>query len=205
LQEVEEVKPPARYEPATRRPRSAETRAKLMRAALALFREKGYHGAGTNDIGAAAGLTGPSIYRHFATKDEILVTAVIEGARALGAGVRDVEPDADPLQVLTDLSRSYVKTALGDPELFWVFFNEARHMPDEAKRELDRNANAYFTRYERQVVKLCPDLSKLELQLRVRGALHLVAGLVNDPALAVSEAQSGILIDRMLASLLAEV
>ena len=45
----------------------------ILDAAVALFRTEGFHGAGIDDIGAAAGISGPGVYRHFANKHALLV------------------------------------------------------------------------------------------------------------------------------------
>ena len=44
-----------------------------MRAAQQLFAQKGYDGTSIEDIGAAVGLTGPAIYRHFDSKQALFV------------------------------------------------------------------------------------------------------------------------------------
>lgn len=48
------------------------TRDKILDAALTLFSEKGYDGVGVDLIGENAGIKGPSLYRHFKGKEDIL-------------------------------------------------------------------------------------------------------------------------------------
>src|SRR3954447_6194797 len=50
-----------------------ERRERILTSAISLFEENGFHGAGIDDIAAAAGVTGPAIYRHFKNKDAVLV------------------------------------------------------------------------------------------------------------------------------------
>ena len=50
----------------------ASTRDKILYAALTLFSEKGYDGVGVDLIGENAGIKGPSLYRHFKGKEDIL-------------------------------------------------------------------------------------------------------------------------------------
>ena len=54
------------------RARSKQRRAEIMSAAAALFAQRGFHGVSIDDIGAAAGLSGPGIYRHFPSKEAVL-------------------------------------------------------------------------------------------------------------------------------------
>jgi AcrR family transcriptional regulator len=55
------------------RVRDPERREKILRAAAELFAGRGYHAVSLADIGAAAGIVGSGVYRHFASKAAILV------------------------------------------------------------------------------------------------------------------------------------
>lgn len=48
----------------------------LLEVAALLFRSRGYEEVGVDDIGAAAGVTGPAVYRHFSGKQALLVEVV---------------------------------------------------------------------------------------------------------------------------------
>jgi AcrR family transcriptional regulator len=56
----------------TSEPRLDARRAQLLAAAARLFRRHGFNGVGIDDIGAAAGVSGPAIYRHFRGKQALL-------------------------------------------------------------------------------------------------------------------------------------
>src|SRR3712207_7203981 len=47
-------------------------REQILQAAAQLFAERGSRAVGVDDVGAAVGVTGPAIYRHFAGKDAML-------------------------------------------------------------------------------------------------------------------------------------
>ncbi len=53
-------------------PGEKSTKEKIFDAALDLFAERGYDGVSTRDIAAAVGIKDSSIYKHYASKDEIL-------------------------------------------------------------------------------------------------------------------------------------
>src|SRR5881227_3297800 len=57
--------------------RGEETRARIIRTALALFGERGFDGVSTRDIAARAGVPAPSLQYYFENK-EGLYTACIE-------------------------------------------------------------------------------------------------------------------------------
>src|SRR3954470_1711295 len=53
--------------------RGRERRERLLNAAARLVAERGFHSVGIIEIGAAAGVTGSAIYRHFKSKGDLLV------------------------------------------------------------------------------------------------------------------------------------
>src|SRR6516165_11289805 len=59
------------------RMRGEERRAAIVRSAIHLFAEKGFRGATTRELAAAAGVTEPVLYQHFRAKSD-LYTAIIE-------------------------------------------------------------------------------------------------------------------------------
>lgn len=48
------------------------TKERILEEALTLFSEQGYDGTGIDEIAAHVGIKGPSIYKHFKSKEEIL-------------------------------------------------------------------------------------------------------------------------------------
>lgn len=52
----------------------ADRHASLLREAARLFADRGYSGVSLEDIGAAVGVSGPAVYRHFANKQALLGT-----------------------------------------------------------------------------------------------------------------------------------
>src|ERR1700682_6482655 len=83
---------------ASRRSRAkSDRRSQLIAAAERLFAERGFLAVRLEDIGAAAGVSGPAIYRHFPNKESLLVELLVgisarllDGAR----GVRSRQTDA---------------------------------------------------------------------------------------------------------------
>ena len=67
---------------------------KLLAAAERLFAERGFLAVRLEDIGAAAGVSGPAIYRHFPNKEALLVELLVGISTRLLAGARAVVADA---------------------------------------------------------------------------------------------------------------
>lgn len=101
----------------------------LLEAALQVYAENGYHGATTRRIAAAAGVNEITLFRHFGSKD-VLLREALRRCQAEGT-IPLPETPQDPLQELTDWSRSHllhlhqraalIRTCLGEfaerPEL----------------------------------------------------------------------------------------
>ncbi|MDO4484497.1 MAG: TetR/AcrR family transcriptional regulator [Clostridia bacterium] len=92
------------------------TKERILDAALTLFSEKGYDGVGVDLIAANAGLKGPSIYKHFKGKEEILETVIEQINRHYEAGFRR-NPAVLPASVdeLVAISMERIRFTLNDP------------------------------------------------------------------------------------------
>ncbi|WP_036962387.1 TetR/AcrR family transcriptional regulator, partial [Promicromonospora kroppenstedtii] len=89
-------------------PRTLRTRARILDVALDLFERQGYGSTTVNQIAEAAGITPMTFFRHFPTKDAVLVTDPYDPliAQAVGA-----QPTAlPPLERV----RAGLLAALGD-------------------------------------------------------------------------------------------
>src|SRR3989304_912854 len=77
-------------EPATGRRRDPKgTRDRLVRAALELFTTQGYHVSTTPEIAAKAGVAEGTIYRHFASKEQLPNEVYRAGVRGFTTIVRE--------------------------------------------------------------------------------------------------------------------
>ena len=91
----------------------AENRARILDAAAALFRERGFAGIGVADLMKAAGLTHGGFYGHFASKEELMARASERAlAGSLGGWRRLVEQAPD--DALRRIVRSYLSEAHRD-------------------------------------------------------------------------------------------
>ena len=93
--------------------RGRDRRQRLLRATADLVAARGYHAVGVAEIGAAAGVTGAAIYRHFGTKKDLLVALmdqVVDRFRQLERA-KAAAMTENPLESL--LIDSHVEFALG--------------------------------------------------------------------------------------------
>src|SRR5258707_4743678 len=76
-------------------------RGEILAAAAELFARHGYRGVSIGDLGAAVGLTGPALYRHFRSKDAVLAEMLLDiSQRLLTEGSRRAARPAEPLDAL---------------------------------------------------------------------------------------------------------
>ena len=70
-------------------------REQILATAAELFAERGFNGVSINDIGAAVGVSGPALYRHFPSKDAVLGELLLGISRSLlaeGSRRREAAP-----------------------------------------------------------------------------------------------------------------
>jgi AcrR family transcriptional regulator len=85
---------------------AADTRERLLRAAAAVFAERGYDGTRVADIAAVAGVSNGALYAHFESKAELLVQALRTHGRRLLAELFAADPDRSITELLLVIGRS---------------------------------------------------------------------------------------------------
>jgi AcrR family transcriptional regulator len=172
-------------EPTWRTAGPASRREELLTAATRLFRERGYHAVSMEEIGAAAGIAGPSIYRHFSGKADILVAAGYRMADRLHLDAeRALREASDAADALDRLVRSYVDTVLRSDNLMALFTADSIGMAERDARELVRVQRAYVAEWVTLVVELAPAIGEREARIGVHAALTVVNDLTRTPRLA---------------------
>jgi AcrR family transcriptional regulator len=156
-------------------------REELLTAALSLFRERGYAAVSMEDIGARAGMAGPSIYRYFPGKAAILVAG---GYRMADRLTQDAEKALalPPEEALRSLATSYVDTVLRSDNIMANFVNELANLPDRDRKELVRLQRAYVAEWVRQL-RSQSELTEQEAKVVVHAALTIVNDLARTPRL----------------------
>lgn len=157
----------------------------ILLAAIQLFHEHGFHATGMNDIGAAVGLTGPALYRHFASKEDILETALMNASRYMERKVQPVVHGAlDPCGTLQRLVHDLVQVVVDYPAVVAIARTERRFMSPRALTIYDRSTRLRETEWIGPLLQVRPELSESEGRLRVQAAQNLLAAtVVGSPSL----------------------
>ncbi|WP_018347434.1 TetR/AcrR family transcriptional regulator [Longispora albida] len=158
-------------------PRRRTRRDEILDIAVQLFAERGYHGVSMDDIGAAAGVTGPALYHHFAGKEAMLAAALTPVSEQLLAGgqERALEFSGEPAKALAALVSFHVEFALAHPAVIAVHLHELDRLPAEPRREIRRLQRQYVEEWVGVLTKLRPQLAPSE----ARVLAHAAFGLMN--------------------------
>ncbi|WP_447004179.1 SACE_7040 family transcriptional regulator [Saccharothrix isguenensis] len=151
-------------------------RDQILAAAAELFARHGFHGVGIDDIGAAVGISGPALYRHFRSKDAMLgemLTSISE--RLLEGGQARVSASTDPAHALRELIRWHVDFALDDPALITVQSRNLANLTDPDRRRVRALQRRYVEVWVEMIRKTSPEVD----EPTARAAAHAVFGLIN--------------------------
>ena len=154
----------------------SDRRLQLLSAAERLFAERGFLAVRLEDIGAAAGVSGPAIYRHFPNKESLLVELLVGISARLLAGARDVRTrNSDAAAALDGLIDFHLDFALGEPDLIRIQDRDLAHLPEAAEKQVRKAQRQYVEVWVGVLRELNPDLAEADARLTA----HAVFGLLN--------------------------
>ncbi len=168
-------------------------RQQILDIAAELFAARGFHGVSVADLGAACGISGPALYKHFPAKDAVLAEMLIsisqtlleEGRRRVGA--------ADTAQSAVEaLVAGHIEFALSHRALIVVQDRDWSSLPYLARERVRSLQRDYVDTWAVQLRRLDPELGLDSARARA----HVVFGLIN------STPHSGLLPDPQMRELL---
>jgi AcrR family transcriptional regulator len=184
------VKPP---KPSARAGRyhHGNLRRSLLDAALALVEESGPGALSLREIARRAGVSHAAPYRHFKSRESLIVALAEEGFRGLGEEMLALTAgEAEPLRRFRALGLAYVRYAVAHPGHFKVMFSSVLHEGADTPELADAGA---------------PTLQALIDTVAAGQAVGLVragdAQRLALPAWSMVHGLSMLLVDRQLAAL----
>jgi AcrR family transcriptional regulator len=124
----------------TRHLPESERRAQILRAARAIFIERGYLSARVEDVASRAGLSKGAVYFYFESKREIFDALVEEELAVTRSFLADAERDERPAVVkLLDLGRRYLDyfAGLKTPPRFFLLMSELAIRDEDVRRKVN--------------------------------------------------------------------
>lgn len=170
MQEIE-VKPAT-----VREQRKAERRQQLLDAAASLFAERGFASVRLEDLGAAVGISGPAVYRHFPNKEAVLVELMVGISEYLLDGGREVvgsrKVDEETVSALVDFHLDF---AFETPAFIRIQDRDLQSLPEGARRKVRRMQREYVELWVSTLCAVDPELNEAD----ARTTAHAVFGLIN--------------------------
>jgi len=153
--------------------RGRKRREQIIDVATTLFEEQGFHATSIDEIGAAAGITGPGLYRHFAGKGEILLAVFDRIWDLLRHAIERIE-SLPPEHALDELVDTHLTLAFEQGQALMLLVREQRYVPDYYRRAAERNDARYTDAWAEVILELRPVLTLDD----ARAAAHAVMGLI---------------------------
>ncbi len=171
-------------------------REQILATAADLFAARGFHGVSVADLGAACGISGPALYKHFVSKDAVLAEMLVSISQELLAVGRERVASAssarDAVGALVDW---HVDFALRHRPLIVVQDRDWESLPREARERVRSLQRAYVDLWATQLQRVH---AGLDLD-QARAMAHAAFGLIN------STPHSGLLPDVSMHDLLRQM
>lgn len=171
-------------------------REQILATAAELFASRGFHGVSVADLGAACGISGPALYKHFVSKDAVLAEMLVSiSDELLSVGRTRVAAAADAQAAIVALVDWHVDFALRHRPLIVVQDRDWQSLPREARERVRSLQRAYVDLWAGQLRVVHPRLGLDQ----ARAMAHAAFGLIN------STPHSGLLPDVPMHDLLREM
>ena len=174
----------------------ATRREQILATAATLFAERGFHGVSVVELGAACGISGPALYKHFASKDAVLAEMLVSiSEELLRVGRERVAAAGGPRAAIEALVAWHVDFALRRRALIVVQDRDWESLPRQARERVRTLQREYVDLWAAQLRLVHDGLSGD----RARAMAHAAFGLIN------STPHSGLLPDAAMRRLLTEM
>jgi AcrR family transcriptional regulator len=153
-----------------------DRRTQILDTAAELFAKHGYHGVSINDLGAACGISGPALYKHFRGKQAILSEMLLSiSEELLAEGRRRVRAAADDDEALRSLVEWHVDFALDHAPVIVVQDRDWSALPVESRENVRETQRKYVEVWVKVIRGLHDDLTPRA----ARAMVHAAFGLIN--------------------------
>lgn len=151
------------------------TRDVLLREAARLFASRGFGGTSVEDIGAACGVSGPAVYKHFSGKDAILARLLVDISEQLVEGGREVcASTADPAQALQSLVEFHTDFALAERDVIRVQDRDLPSLNERDRARVRRLQRSYVVQWTSVLQQVQPSLGAETARLRIQAVFGLL-------------------------------
>ena len=168
-------------------------REQILETAAELFAAKGFHGVSVGELGRSCGISGPALYKHFASKDAVLAAMLVDiSQRLLDEGQARVASADDAYDAVDALIGWHIDFALRHRALIVVQDRDWQSLPPVAREQVRSLQREYVDVWAEQLRRLHRGLHTD----RARAMAHAAFGLIN------STPRSALLADEQTRALL---
>lgn len=147
----------------------------ILSHAARLFAERGFGATSIDEIGAAAGVSGPAVYWHFKNKQALLAEMLTDiSDRLLSGGQLCVATADGPHDALARLIDAQVAFALSEPDLIVIHTRELGHLDAASRHRVRRAQRLYVEEWVGVLRQLDGDHAVEELRARAQAAIGLI-------------------------------
>jgi AcrR family transcriptional regulator len=160
--------------------RGEKRRDLVLEVAAQLFAEQGFDSVSINQIGIAAGISGPAIYRYFASKEALLVSVYERLYQRFNDGFQAIlSQDLEPWGALERLIELQVRLALEEPLKIRIVNSEGRHLPVQEAAEFRADRRQQLSVWTDVLGRARPDLPRLQCEVTVHALLAMINSIAN--------------------------
>jgi AcrR family transcriptional regulator len=152
----------------------AERRLQLVRAASRLFAERGFRAVSMEDLAAEAGVSGPAVYRHFASKEALLADLLIDVSQQLLERGALRAAGASPTESLRRLISFHTDFALRDRDLIRIQDHDFASLAPEDARTVSRLQRAYLEVWVEVLQEIDATLSESVARTKIQAVFGLL-------------------------------
>jgi AcrR family transcriptional regulator len=155
--------------------RGHDRRELILRSAADLMAERGYPAVSMTQIGAAAGIVGSGVYRHFESKAMLLSALLDRVIRLMLIGTREVVAgDLTGPELLDAMIRTQSAIAIEQRSLLAVYLRDSGNLPPEDLRALRRQQRQLIEEWISQCEAVAPYAGEVQLRTVVQGVFALI-------------------------------
>lgn len=141
---------------------------------------RGFVSVRLEDIAAEVGISGPAVYRHFDSKNEVLDELLLDiSERLQSGGEQVVDRGGTPVQVLANLVEFHIDVLVTKPDLIAIQDRDLDALTDDARRRVRSLQRRYVETWVQVLIAVAEanghPLSESESRVRA----HATFGLLN--------------------------
>lgn len=151
-------------------------RGRVLTGATRVFHESGFHAASMSAIAAAAGITGPGLYRHYSGKNDLLATVISAGTSLVEAAFDEVDAHAySPAASLRSVAAALSNLAVDHRHYGVIIQRDTRSLAAVERDRVRARWHELVERLSRHIIERSARYSTADAEVLARAAFAVAA------------------------------